>query len=143
MRRGAPWTVERHEQLSGRCRCSGDPGSVPSPSRHWCELASAASMGTVRRPAGHPRVVWWRMSDYLRCRSSPCPVHVSMSNGPMSNGPMSKCPMSKCPVDTCPVTGVPVSDLRTSGVRVSHVHVRRVGAVVGSWRELVAGADRS
>jgi hypothetical protein len=46
-------------------------------------------------------------------------------------------------VDTCPVTGVPVSDLRTSGVRVSHVRVRPVGAVVGSWRELVAGADRS
>jgi hypothetical protein len=32
-------------------------------------------MGTVRRPQrGHPRVMWWRMSDCLRRRSSPCPV---------------------------------------------------------------------
>jgi hypothetical protein len=40
-----------------------------------CGLAGAAAMGTVRRPQrGHPRVMWWRMSDCLRRPSSPCPV---------------------------------------------------------------------
>jgi hypothetical protein len=52
-------------------------------------------------PAGHPRVVWWRRSDYLRLAT--------------------------------PFVAL-------SGVHVSHVRVRPVGAVVGSWSELVGGS---
>jgi hypothetical protein len=57
----------------------------------------------------------------------------------MSNGPVSKVSGGRVSVSTCPMTGMPLSDLRTSGVHVSHVRVRLVGAVVGSWSELVAG----
>jgi hypothetical protein len=61
---------------------------------------------------------------------------------------LSTCPVSNVSgvhvsVVACPVTGVAVSGLRASGVRASHVRVRLVGAVAGSWSELVAGADCS
>jgi hypothetical protein len=54
VRRGAPWTVERHEQLPGRCRGSGDLAVSHRRAVSGCELASAASTGTIRRPSGSP-----------------------------------------------------------------------------------------
>jgi hypothetical protein len=99
-----------------------------------CELTSAASMGTVRRPSGSSSCGVVEDVRLLPRPSSPCPVHVShvqRSDVHLSGGHVS--------VSTCPVTGVPVSDMRASGVRVSHVRLRPVGAVVGSWSELLAG----
>jgi hypothetical protein len=52
VRRGAPWTVERHEPLPGRCRGSGDLAVSHRRAVSGCELASAASTGTIRRPSG-------------------------------------------------------------------------------------------
>jgi hypothetical protein len=54
VRRGAPWTVERHEPLPGRCRGSGDLAVSHRRAVSGCELASAASTGTIRRPSGSP-----------------------------------------------------------------------------------------
>jgi hypothetical protein len=98
VRRGAPWTVERHEPLPGRCRGSGDLAVSHRRAVSGCELASAASTGTIRRPSGSPS----------------CGV-----------------------VEEVRLLATPFVAL--SGVHVSHVRVRPVGAVVGSWSELVGG----
>jgi hypothetical protein len=104
-----------------------------------CEPASAASMGTVRRPSGSSSC---GVVEDVRVLGTPFVAlsgvhvsHVQRSDVHVSGGHVS--------MSTCPVTGVPVSDLRTSGARVSHVRVRLVGARVGSWSESAAEADRS
>jgi hypothetical protein len=76
VRRGAPWTVERHEPLPGRCRGSGDLAVSHRRAVSGCELASAASTGTIRRPSGSSSCGGGGgpTTCDLRRRSSPCPV---------------------------------------------------------------------
>jgi hypothetical protein len=139
VRRGAPWTMERHRAAAWSLPWFRVTMAVSHRRAViGCELTSAASMGTVRRPSGSSSCGVAEDVRLLPRPSSPCPVHVShvqRSDVHLSGGHVS--------VSTCPVTGVPVSDMRASGVRVSHVRLRPVGAVVGSWSELLAGADRS
>jgi hypothetical protein len=103
MRRGAPWTVEGTEQLSGRCSGYGRAGSVPiaEPSRVAAPQAPAPQRGG-RRPAG-------------RLRGRGC------RGCPMLAVPFAACPR---PVSGRPVSGVRASGVRCAGVRCPGVRVR-------------------
>ena len=66
--------MERHEQLPGRCRGSGDLAVSHRRAVNGCELASAASTGTIRRPSESSSCGVVEEVRLLATPSSPCPV---------------------------------------------------------------------
>jgi hypothetical protein len=126
------------EQLPGRCRGSGDPRSVPSPSRHWLRAHKRRLHGNGS--ASQRVILVWCGGG---CPTTATPF-VALS------GPRVPCPTVRCPLVRWTRVRVHVSGDGCAGVRYAGVRCPRVSGPPppcrrrGGFVERVArGADRS